>query len=113
LSFSAGRPAAPAYPTPELSDLAYPIDHHRYTRAAPVARENPAAEDCNNGAGAALAIWSIGYLVNWSIGGLRLAGRHGRVLTPVEASTAAERCTGVGDSRGACPDAVGGHRTGL
>jgi len=50
-----------------------------------------------------LANWSIGQLVTWSIGGSRgamQAGCHGRVLTPVEASTAAERCTGVRDTRG-------------
>jgi len=39
---SAGRPAAAAFPTPKLSELAYPIDPHRYTRAAPAARGNPA-----------------------------------------------------------------------
>ena len=38
--------AAPAFPTPELSDLAYPIGYHRYTRAAPAARRNPAGTMC-------------------------------------------------------------------
>jgi len=56
LSFSAGRPATAAFPMPELSELAYPIDHHRYTRPAPAARRNPAGQ-CGGPSG----LWTEGH----------------------------------------------------
>jgi len=59
---SAGRPAGAAFPTPKLSELAYPIDPHRYTRAAAAARANPAdgEQHSNNGDRAKLRPAQVG-----------------------------------------------------